>query len=111
MLDNKLVDELRRVNKDSVDNLEKFHAAYSPFLHPNHAFLSQLKQCSEGPVSAQLQAALAAGLLKDCAQRLLRVACEASQWYLHVQQGALAACLVWVMSSDRRRGGVPRMRH
>ena len=43
-LDNKLVEELRRVNKEKVANLEKFHKAYEPYLHPTHAFLMQLKQ-------------------------------------------------------------------
>ena len=42
-LDNKLIQELSRVNRAKADNLEKFHSAYAPFLHPNHSFLMQLK--------------------------------------------------------------------
>ena len=43
-LDNKLVEELQRVNRRSTENLEKFHRVYEKFLHPSHAFLMQLKQ-------------------------------------------------------------------
>ena len=43
-LDNSLVGELQRVNKKSLDNLEKFHKVYEKLLHPSHAFLMQLKQ-------------------------------------------------------------------
>lgn len=43
-LDSKLMEELGRVNRSKTDNLEKFHAAYSPHLHPCHSFLMQLKQ-------------------------------------------------------------------
>ena len=43
-MDNKLIEELHRVNRKSLDNLEKFHAVYEKLLHPSHAFLMQLKQ-------------------------------------------------------------------
>ena len=43
-VDNNLVGELQRVNKKSLDNLEKFHKVYEKLLHPSHAFLMQLKQ-------------------------------------------------------------------
>ena len=43
-MDNNLVSELQRVNKKSVENMEKFHKVYEKFLHPSHVFLMQLKQ-------------------------------------------------------------------
>ena len=43
-LDNKLIEEQQRVNRQNLDNLEKFHKTYEQFLHPSHAFLMQLKQ-------------------------------------------------------------------
>ena len=43
-LDNRLVEELQRVNRKSLENLEKFHKTYQQVLHPSHAFLMQLKQ-------------------------------------------------------------------
>ena len=42
-LDARLALESARVNRNSVASLEKFLEAYTPHLHPNHAFLAQLK--------------------------------------------------------------------
>ena len=43
-LDRRLPIELTRVNQTSIANMEKFLATYEKFLHPNHAFLCQLRQ-------------------------------------------------------------------
>ena len=43
-LDRQLPLELSRVNQASIANMEKFLATYEKFLHPNHAFLCQLRQ-------------------------------------------------------------------
>ena len=53
-LDRRLPLELTRVNQTSIANMEKFLAAYEKFLHPNHAFLCQLRQllCEGGYHSA-----------------------------------------------------------
>ena len=56
-LDSKLIEELSRVNRAKTDNLEKFHAAYTPHLHPNHSFLMQLKQWMFEAYGKQVQEA------------------------------------------------------
>ena len=56
-LDSKLIEELSRVNRSKTDNLEKFHAAYTPHLHPNHSFLMQLKQWMFEAYGKQVQEA------------------------------------------------------
>lgn len=43
-MDNKLTQELNKINRDSLDNIDKFLTVYSNHLHPNHSFLLQLKQ-------------------------------------------------------------------
>jgi hypothetical protein len=43
-LEDQLERELDRVNWKSPENIKKFVTAYEAFLHPNHAFLCQLKQ-------------------------------------------------------------------
>uniref|UniRef100_A0A0K2V828 SET domain-containing protein n=1 Tax=Lepeophtheirus salmonis TaxID=72036 RepID=A0A0K2V828_LEPSM len=44
LMDESLVNELNKVNKNSIQNLEKFLKTYEPLLHPRHVFILQIKQ-------------------------------------------------------------------
>ena len=41
--DNSLAIESKKVNRNNLQNIDKFLATYEKLLHPNHVFLCQLK--------------------------------------------------------------------
>ena len=64
-LESRLVQELGRVNRSNPENLEKFHAAYSGYLHPNHAFLMQLKHWMFESYGKRIQEATAVSVTSE----------------------------------------------
>ena len=64
-LESRLVQELGRVNRFNPENLEKFHAAYSGYLHPNHAFLMQLKHWMFESYGKRIQEATAVSVTSE----------------------------------------------